>query len=176
MAANRLRRQLLLPQLSLHSPLGALTLTQEGDAVVALDWGWASDQQQTSLLGRAREQLDAYFDGALTCFSLPLRPVGGTVYRRRIWSALAEIPFGQTRTYGDIARSTGGSARSVGQANRHNPLPILIPCHRVVAASHLGGFSMEGGLDTKRFLLDLETTAASPGSGYRATALEDRIP
>ena len=146
-----------MPQLSLHSPLGALTLTQEEDAIVALDWGWASEQLETVLLARAREQLDAFFDGTLTRFTLPLAPAGGTVYRHRVWSALAAIPWGETRTYGELARIVGGSARSIGQANRHNPLPILIPCHRVVAHSHLGGFSMQGGLDSKRFLLDLET-------------------
>ncbi len=149
-----------MPQLSLHFPLGALTLTQEADAIVALDWGWASEQQPTPLLDRARDQLDAYFDGALTRFTLPLAPAGGTPYRRRVWAALAEIPFGQTRTYAELARTAGGSARAVGQANRHNPLPILVPCHRVVAHSHLGGFSMQGGLDSKRFLLGLEGTAS----------------
>ena len=149
-----------LPQLSLHSPLGALTLTEEEDALVALDWGWASDQRETPLLRQARDQFHAYFDGALTRFKLPLRPAGGTPYRRRVWAALAAIPFGETRTYGALARIAGGSARSIGQANRCNPLPILIPCHRVVAAAHLGGFSMQGRLETKRFLLSLE--AARP--------------
>ncbi len=158
-----------MPQLSLHSPLGALTLTQEEDAIVALDWGWSSDQCETGLLGQARDQLDAYFDGTLTRFALPLAPAGGTPYRRRIWAALAAIPYGETRTYGDLARATGGCARSIGQANRRNPLPILIPCHRVVASSHLGGFSMHGGLETKRFLLDLET---APCAGSMPSAAE----
>ncbi len=167
---RRLRRRPPLPQLSLHSPLGALTLTQEEDAIVALDWGWASDQRETGLLVRAREQLDAYFDGALTRFALPLTPAGGTAYRRRIWAALAAIPFGETRTYGEIARTTGGCARSIGQANRHNPLPILIPCHRVIASSHLGGFSMQGGLETKRFLLGLETAACAGSAPPAAEA------
>ena len=148
-----------MPQLSLHSPLGALTLTEEADAIVALDWGWASEQQRTALLDRAHDQLDAYFDGALTRFTVPLAPAGGTPYRRRVWTALAEIPFGETRTYAELARIAGGSARAVGQANRHNPLPILVPCHRVVARLHLGGFSMQGGLDSKRFLLGLEGAA-----------------
>lgn len=151
-----------MPQLSMHSPLGSLTLTQEEDAIVALDWGWGRDQQETTLLALARDQLHAYFDGDLTRFSLPLSPVGATPYRRRVWAALSDIPFGETRTYGELARLTGGSARSVGQANRCNPLPILIPCHRVVASSHIGGFSTEGGIETKRFLLSLEA-AHVPG-------------
>ncbi len=145
-----------LSQLSLHSPLGALTLTQEDDAIVALDWGWAGDQDRTALLTRARDELDAYFDGALQRFTLPLAPAGATAYRRRVWRALSDIPYGETRTYQQIAAVAGGSARSVGQANRFNPLPILIPCHRVLATTHLGGFSMQGGLETKRFLLGLE--------------------
>ncbi len=146
-----------LPQLSLHSPLGSLTLTQEEDAIVALDWGWSSEQSQTALLRTAREQLQAYFDGELACFTLNLAPASPTPYRVRVWEALRAIPYGETRTYAELARTAGGSARSIGQANRCNPLPILIPCHRVVAAGHLGGFSAEGGVETKRFLLSLET-------------------
>lgn len=158
-----------MPQLSLHSPLGALTLTQEDEALVALDWGWGSHQEETPLLRDARDQLHAYFDGTLACFNLPMAPVGGTAYRHRVWAALAGIPFGQTRTYGELARLTGGSARSIGQANRANPLPILIPCHRVVAASHIGGFSGDGGIDTKRYLLSLETSQGAL-SGLRTAA------
>ncbi len=90
-----------------------------------------------------------------------MNPVGATAYRKRVWAALSAIPYGETRTYGAVARDTGGSARSVGQANRFNPLPIIIPCHRVVAAGDLGGFSMEGGQDTKCFLLSLETADLS---------------
>ena len=146
-----------MPQLSLHSPLGPLTLTQEEDAIVALDWGWSSKQSQTVLLRAARDQLQAYLDGELACFTVKLAPVPSTSYRHRVWEALRAIPYGETRTYAELARIVGGSARSIGQANGCNPLPILVPCHRVVAARHLGGFSAQGGLDTKRFLLSLET-------------------
>lgn len=144
-----------MPQLSLHTPLGALTISEEGGAVVAVDWGWGRDQAETPLLLRAREQVQEYFDGERTCFDLPLAP-GGTPYRQRIWAALQAIPYGETRTYLDIAGSTGGVARSVGQANGENPLPILIPCHRVVASRGLGGYSGGDGIETKRFLLDHE--------------------
>ena len=108
------------------------------------------------MLRRARAQLDAYFDGELTAFDLPLAPAG-TAYQRRVWQALCAIPYGETRCYGDIARLAGGSARSVGQANGRNPIPIIIPCHRVVAAGHLGGYSGGDGIATKRALLDLES-------------------
>ena len=126
---------------------------------MAIDWGWGRDQAETPLLLRAREQLQAYFDGERTCFDLPLAP-RGTAYRRRVWAALCDIPPGATRTYGDIARVAGGSPRSVGQANGANPIPVLIPCHRVVGSDGVGGYSGGDGLDTKRFLLQLETRPA----------------
>ena len=142
----------------MHTPIGDITIFEEDGAIVALDWGWAGSDGSAGasngspLLHRARDQLDAYFDGALTRFDLPLAP-NGTEYRRRVWRALCDIPFGETRSYLDIARAAGGSARSVGQANGSNPIPIIIPCHRVVATTHLGGYSGAGGLDTKRWLL-----------------------
>jgi methylated-DNA-[protein]-cysteine S-methyltransferase len=151
-----------LPQLSLHTPIGDVTVSEEDGAIVALDWGWGRDQADTPLLCRARDQLQAYFDGDLTGFDLPLAPAG-TPYRRAVWQALRDIPYGQTRSYGDIARAAGGSARSVGQANGCNPIPIVIPCHRVVAANHIGGYSGGEGLTTKRFLLQLEGAAGDPG-------------
>ena len=154
-AADARRCHPPVPQLSFHSPLGAVTLSEEDGAIVALDWGWGRDQDQTPLLLQAREQLSAYLDGELDRFDLPLSPTG-TPYRRRIWSALQAIPFGSTRTYQELAHQVGGSARSVGQANGANPIPILIPCHRVVARTGLGGYTGGEGLETKRTLLALE--------------------
>jgi methylated-DNA-[protein]-cysteine S-methyltransferase len=110
------------------------------------------------LLRRACDQLHAYFDGELTVFDLPLAPAG-TAYRQGVWQALCAIPYGETRSYIDIARLAGGSARSVGQANGSNPIPIIIPCHRVLATTHLGGYSGGDGLATKRHLLALEAHA-----------------
>ena len=144
-----------VPQLSLHSPVGALTIAQEDEALVALDWGWGCAQQETTLLRRAREQLHAYFDRRLETFDLPLAPTG-TAFRLKVWSMLRQIPFGGTRTYGSIADEVGGCARAIGQANSYNPLPILIPCHRVVARHGIGGFTGHLGIATKRFLLDHE--------------------
>jgi methylated-DNA-[protein]-cysteine S-methyltransferase len=148
-----------LPQLSLHSPIGPLTVSEEDGAIVALDWGWSCQQGDSALLRRAFEQLHAYFDGALTAFDLPLAP-SGTQYRRRVWQALCAIPYGETRSYAEIAGTVGGSARSVGQANGSNPIPLIIPCHRVVASKHLGGYSGGDGLATKRWLLALENPTA----------------
>jgi methylated-DNA-[protein]-cysteine S-methyltransferase len=145
-----------LPQLSLHTPIGDLTVSEEDGAIVALDWGWGGDQTETSVLASARHQLHAYFDGELSVFALPLAPMGSP-YRRRVWRALCDIPYGATRSYRDIAAVAGGSPRSVGQANGCNPIPIIIPCHRVVAVNRLGGYSGGEGLTTKRYLLALET-------------------
>jgi methylated-DNA-[protein]-cysteine S-methyltransferase len=149
-----------VPQLSLHTPLGDLTVSEEGGQIVALDWGWGRDQTPTPLLRCARELLDAYFDLKSMTFDLPLAP-SGTPYQRRVWAALRAIPYGQTRTYGAIACIVGGSARSVGMANAANPIPILIPCHRVVARDGLGGYSGGDGPATKRALLELEARAGS---------------
>ncbi len=148
-----------MPHLSLHTQAGAITLFEADGALVALEWGWAPDVVETALLRAARDQLHAYFDGEVTAFDLPLAPAG-TPYRQRVWQALLAIPYGATRTYRDIVTVAGGSPRSVGQANAANPLPILIPCHRVLAAGHLGGYSGGDGLATKRLLLALERPAA----------------
>ncbi|MBE7158613.1 MAG: methylated-DNA--[protein]-cysteine S-methyltransferase [Rhodospirillales bacterium] len=144
-----------MPHISLHSPIGDLTVFEENGAIVSLDWGWVPDQVPTPLLEHARAQLDAYFDGDLQRFDLPLAPAG-TAYRQAVWRALCDIPYGATRSYQDIAAVAGGSARSVGQANGRNPIPLIIPCHRVVAGSHVGGYSGGEGLATKRWLLALE--------------------
>jgi methylated-DNA-[protein]-cysteine S-methyltransferase len=144
-----------MPQLSLHSPVGDLTISEEAGNIVALDWGWGRDQTPTPLLKRAKMALESYFDGAGLDQDLPLAP-HGSPYRQRVWQALRAIPAGQTRSYIEIAREAGGSARSVGGANAANPIPILIPCHRVVATTGIGGYSGGDGLATKRALLTLE--------------------
>jgi methylated-DNA-[protein]-cysteine S-methyltransferase len=144
-----------VPLLSLHTPVGDLSAAEDDGAIVSVDWGWGRDQDETALLRRAREQLHAYFDGTLTEFDLPLAPVGSP-YRQRVWKALLAIPYGATRTYLDIVQVAGGSPRSVGGANGANPIPIIIPCHRVVATTGIGGYSGGDGLPTKRALLALE--------------------
>lgn len=148
-----------MPQLSLLTTLGDITISQDGDAIVALDWGRGRDQEETPLLREAREQLHDYFDGKRQVFSLPLAPYGSP-FQQRVWQALCAIPYGETRSYADIARAIGSAPRAIGQANGANPIPLLIPCHRVVAADGtLGGYSGGDGPATKRFLLDLESRA-----------------
>lgn len=146
-----------MPQLSLRTPLGDLTLSEEDGAIVSLDWGRVAEQQPTPLLRDAADQLQDYFDGKRRHFQIPLAP-HGTPYQRRVWAELQRIPPGETRSYGDMARALASGPRAMGQANGKNPIPIIIPCHRVVGADgSIGGYSGLDGADTKRFLLDLES-------------------
>ena len=112
---------------------------------------------RSRVLADAAAQLEAYFDGAHVTFDLPFE-LNGTDFQRRCWLALASIPYGQTVSYGEQARRLGlgsDAARAVGAANGQNPLPIVLPCHRVIGADgSLTGFG--GGLETKRFLLEHE--------------------
>lgn len=151
-----------MPHISLHSPLGELTVFEAEGAIIAVDWGRAQPGETTSLLQDAANQLQDYFDGLRTRFDLPLAPEG-TAFRRQVWAALCRIPPGETRSYIDIAREVGcRSPRAIGQANGSNPIPIIIPCHRVIAADgSIGGYSGGEGLPTKRWLLALEARAVS---------------
>ena len=148
-----------MPQLSLHTPLGGVTISEDGGAIVALDWGRGRDQEATPLLSDACDQLQDYFDGKRMCFNLPLAPEG-SAFQKRVWAALCAIPPGETRSYADIARTIGSAPRAVGGANGANPIPLFIPCHRVIAADgSLGGYSGGDGPPTKRYLLDHESRA-----------------
>ncbi|MSO64699.1 MAG: methylated-DNA--[protein]-cysteine S-methyltransferase [Alphaproteobacteria bacterium] len=143
-------------QLSLHTPLGEVTVSAEKDVIVALDWGRGAIQSATPLLREAIRQLHAYFDGDLRSFYLPLAPQG-TTFQQTVWRALRGIRYGGTQSYGDIARRLRTAPRAVGGACRRNPIPIIVPCHRVLAAGgRLGGFSGGDGHGTKEALLRLE--------------------
>ncbi|MDJ0626843.1 MAG: methylated-DNA--[protein]-cysteine S-methyltransferase [Rhodobacter sp.] len=147
-------------RLSLDSPLGPLTLLEKDGAVAQLDWGVSADDVPVpQALTRARDQLREYFDGQREAFDLPLAPRGND-FQRRFYAALIAIPFGRTRTYGELATDLGVSPQAIGQACGANPIPILIPCHRVLAADGLGGFSGKGGVETKVWLLKHEGAAS----------------
>lgn len=162
-----------MPQLPLLSPLGMLTLSEEDGAIVALDWGRGRDREETSLLRRAADQLQDYFDGLRMEFDLPLNPPG-TPFRRRVWDALRAIPPGQTRTYGEVALQLGTASRAVGGANGSNPIPVIIPCHRVVASRNaIGGYSGGDGIATKRWLLALERRVCPPSPDLLSAAAPD---
>lgn len=152
-----------MPQLSLNTPIGALTLTEEEGRIISLDWGWGCLQEPTPLLESARAQLEDYFAGRRQDFDLPLDPPG-TAFQRKVWAALSAIPYGQVRRYGELAAELGTAPRPLGGACGRNPIPILIPCHRVVAQSGaLGGYSGLDGIETKRFLLRLEGCPLASG-------------
>jgi methylated-DNA-[protein]-cysteine S-methyltransferase len=160
------KRQLV--RTSIASPIGALTIVATDDAVVAIRWdreqfdhrlmGDVRDVErgEHAVLDEAVRQLDEYFAGERLEFELPLEP-NGTPFQRDAWTALQGIPYGETISYGEQARRLGdrNKSRAVGAANGRNPIPIVVPCHRVVGANgHLTGFG--GGLDVKAWLLQHE--------------------
>jgi methylated-DNA-[protein]-cysteine S-methyltransferase len=142
--------------LSVDTPVGRLCIREEGGAIRALDWAACEREEPTPLLVEAKRQLKDYFAGRRTGFDLPLAP-DGTEFRRSVYRAMQAIPYGETRTYGDLARDLQSAARAVGGACGANPIAIIIPCHRVVGASgKLTGYSGAGGTDTKAWLLAFE--------------------
>ena len=149
-----------------ETPVGALRVAARNGAITRISWRdgpapAAESRVGAGVLDEARAQLEAWFAGAIDRFSLPLAP-GGTEFQRRVWRALAAIPYGETRTYGEIAAAAHSVARAVGGACGANPIPIVVPCHRVVSAGgRLGGWSGGGGLETKRRLLAFEAGQAA---------------
>ena len=155
---------------TIDSPIGELLLTAEGGALTRLhfspfdiDPAWEHDP---AALVEPTRQLREYFAGERTEFELDLGPAG-TAFQRSVWDRLVTIPYGETTTYGELARELGDprKVRAVGTANGRNPIAIVVPCHRVIGADgSLVGFG--GGLERKRILLDLEAEVAA---GFRAT-------
>jgi methylated-DNA-[protein]-cysteine S-methyltransferase len=140
------------------TPVGPVSVVVSGGAVVRLEWAVLAGVPDTVAL-QAIAQLADYFAGKRQVFDLPLAPQGSD-FQLKFGKALLAIPFGETRTYGDLAATLGVSAQSIGQACGANPIAILIPCHRVLGASNLGGFSGAGGVDAKVQLLRLEGAAS----------------
>lgn len=142
-----------------NTPHGKLTLAADGDAITRLVPGEAMLQGVNApsiVTNQAATQIQEYFAGRRRMFDVPLQ-LEGTEFQKDVWRAIDLIPYGETRTYAQIARTLGrpGAARAVGSAAKVNPVPILIPCHRVVPASGgIGGYAY--GIEMKRFLLDLE--------------------
>ncbi len=156
------------------TPCGRLVLASIGEELCLCDWAdmpcaaknrrrlarllnAAFREEASAVLLRTKEQLDEYFLGKRTAFDIPLRPVG-TDFQKRIWRVLLEIPYGETRTYKDIALSVGNvnGVRAVAGAIGANGISIIIPCHRIIGSNHsLTGFA--GGLNAKRLLLEIET-------------------
>ncbi|MEZ5657646.1 MAG: methylated-DNA--[protein]-cysteine S-methyltransferase [Burkholderiaceae bacterium] len=160
-----------MPAIMMTTPMGPTRIVSDGRAIVSLTWGSqrlvngettsgtpgspVRDGESCPLLLAAREQLLAYFDARLQEFDLPLAPAGSP-FQRQVFAAMRAIPFGQTRTYRELADSIGSVARAVGAACGANPIPVIIPCHRVLGSNWLGGFSAAGGVEDKLLLLRLE--------------------
>lgn len=143
----------------IDTPTGPVWAEVSGDAVTAVGWGDAPRVADDPVLQRALTQLTEYFEGDLNVFDLPLAPqVQGLT--AQVLTEMLAIPFGETRTYGDLAKALGAPPQAIGQACGANPIPIIIPCHRVLAANGLGGFSGAGGIETKVALLKLEGAAS----------------
>ena len=142
-----------------ETPVGKLCIGEEDGVIVRTTWSKIPTEyvlEETELILQCKMQLDEYFRGERKTFDLPLAPKG-TDFQKKVWNALKEIPYGETRTYGEIAAAVGNpkAARAVGMANNKNPIGIIIPCHRVVGANgKLVGYA--GGMDKKEWLLQLE--------------------
>ncbi len=137
------------------SPFGPLSLTQQDDALVAVDWKAPEKSIETPLLLEAAKQLAAYFNKQLRVFELPLKPAGNS-FQQSVCEAMLKIPYGETTTYGAIARELDSYGQPVGNACGGNSIPIIIPCHRVLGAHGVGGYSGEGGVERKIELLKHE--------------------
>ena len=156
----------MLTNTTMASPSGELTLANDSGVLVGV-WMGPVPASRAGRLGEptplgfeaAVEQLAAYFAGEPMSFSVPIA-LRGNAFDRRVWDLLLEIPYGETRSYGDLARDLGdvSLARAIGVANARNPIPVIVPCHRVIGSDgSLTGYG--GGLDRKRYLLDLEDGA-----------------
>ncbi|KPU84924.1 cysteine methyltransferase [Marinosulfonomonas sp. PRT-SC04] len=128
----------------IDTPTGPVSVTENEGAITRLQWHGPQEQGDSPLLQKVRQQVSEYFDGIRTEFDLPLR-VEGSDFQRAVCAVMSAIPFGETVTYGDISKPLKVPAQAVGQACGGNPIPLIIPCHRVLAATGLGGFSGGGG-------------------------------
>jgi len=147
-----------MPVSCFDSPIGRLTVVERDGRVASLSWRATSSDENSPLLRDVMAQLRAYFSGNLKTFDLPLTPAP-TAEAQAIRDAMTSIPFGATATYGELAARVGSCARAVGQACGSNPLPIIVPCHRVVAAQGFGHYSGGSGPKTKHWLLAHEGAA-----------------
>lgn len=144
-----------MPIATLDTPVGRLAIEEREGAIARAFWSERAAADETPLLAEARAQLSAYFAGQLRAFDLPLAPAADP-FHGAVRAAMLAIPYGGTRTYGEIARALGTYGQPVGAACGANPVPVIVPCHRVLATGGLGGYSGRGGVETKIALLKLE--------------------
>lgn len=140
-----------MPNRTVHTQFGPLTLVEDQEALVGVQWE-GNSADDTPLLREAAAQMQAYDAGQLQRFDLPLR-IEGSEFQKAVCAQMQQIPYGHTVTYGDIAKALGAPAQAIGSACGGNPLPVIIPCHRVMGAKGLTGFSGKGGVETKVALL-----------------------
>jgi len=147
-----------MAQLSFHSPVGDITISDEDNILVSLDWGWSPFSTKTPFLESIKQRLDHYFNGENPDIDIPLK-LCGTPFQKSIWQEMLKIPYGETMTYGEIAGNIGSHPRAVGTACGLNPIPIIVPCHRIIGKTgKLTGYSGGDGIETKKFLIELEKT------------------
>ena len=140
-------------KISFVSLLGPITIFEEGGKIISLLFSYSEHSDSSPLLEKAKEEIEEYFQGKRKTFDLPL-DAKGTEFQKRVWKELLDIRYGETLSYGEIGDRIGTKAyRAIGNACGKNPIPILIPCHRVVGKDNRGGFSL--GLDLNRKLLDI---------------------
>ncbi len=137
---------------SLHNTLGWFSLVEEDGQITQLLWKDRTQGFRSDVLKEGLNQLEAYFAGRLTNFDLPLAPKG-TDFQQQVYQVMQDIPFGEVLTYGQVAKKLGVPAQPIGQACGSNPIPVIIPCHRIVGTGNLGGFSGLGGVEMKVQLL-----------------------
>lgn len=144
-----------MPIAAVDTPVGRLGIVEEDGAIVELTWDAVDEGARTPLLEEAVRQLTAYFAGELKEFDLPLAPRGNE-FQQSVYRLMNDIPYGETRTYGELAKALDTYGQPIGQACGMNPIPVIIPCHRVLSVNGLGGYSGKGGVEMKIALLQLE--------------------
>jgi len=137
---------------SLHNTFGWFSLVEEEGQITQLLWKGRTEGFRSDVLEEGLRQLEAYFASKLTKFDLPLAPKGSD-FQQKVYRVMQDIPFGEVLTYGEVAKKLDVPAQPVGQACGANPIPVIIPCHRIVGTGNLGGFSGMGGVETKVQLL-----------------------
>ncbi|WP_086444631.1 methylated-DNA--[protein]-cysteine S-methyltransferase [Candidatus Enterococcus lemimoniae] len=151
--------------MKLNVPFGSIWLDADHEGLTTISFSELKQHQTNQFTEHAAKELKEYFAGQRTCFTVPLSIHGGTKFQRNVWKALYQIPYGETRSYLDIAQAVDSpkAVRAIGQANSKNPIPIIVPCHRVIGKNGkltgYSGSSEQARLDIKRFLLHVENVS-----------------
>ncbi len=147
-----------MSEISFHSPIGDITVFEFDGKIVAIEKGWGSNNKSLTneVLNNTKEQILEFLMMKRTVFNLPLDFSSGTEFQQKVWSELLKVPYGETITYQELGKRIGSHQRPIGGAVGKNPIPLIIPCHRVLAKNGIGGFSGFEGVPTKKHLLNME--------------------